>query len=212
MPILRNTRHERFAQSVAAGASLIDAYRAAGYRVQTASASRLARKVAGRIEELKAEAARAALEKLDISEARVLREYARIAFADLRRAMEWFGELTTQEEHSADGGTLQVKHTISNHVRLISAAELDDDTAAAIAEVRYSNAGGLSLKLHSKLAALDALADYLAIAKRPRPRHADDDGLPEAPAEMSPRETARRIAFALARAAHDQPPADQEPP
>jgi hypothetical protein len=59
MPELRNSRHEKFAQAVARGASLADAYAEAGYRRFRSSASRLLSyaDVAARVEELKRETA-----------------------------------------------------------------------------------------------------------------------------------------------------------
>jgi phage terminase small subunit len=79
MPVLANARHERFAQEVAQGKSLTDAYAAAGYKADDGNASRLAAKphMAARIDELKAEAAEAA----GISAQQVLDAIAAIAFA-----------------------------------------------------------------------------------------------------------------------------------
>ena len=41
MPILRNARHEQFAQQLAGGATAIDAHRAAGFRADRGNATRL---------------------------------------------------------------------------------------------------------------------------------------------------------------------------
>ncbi len=63
MPVLENSRHEKFAQGLAQGMSAAEAYKAAGYEakgnVAEAAASRLLRdvKVASRVEELKQRAA-----------------------------------------------------------------------------------------------------------------------------------------------------------
>ena len=58
MPILANSRHERFAQAVAAGHSASDAYEAAGYTPSRHHASRLATNgnVKARIAELQGKA------------------------------------------------------------------------------------------------------------------------------------------------------------
>jgi len=79
VPVLANARHERFAQEIAQGKSLTDAYAAAGYKVDDGNASRLAARphMAARIDELKAEAAEAA----GISAQQVLDAIAAIAFA-----------------------------------------------------------------------------------------------------------------------------------
>ncbi len=75
-----------------------------------------------------------------ISADAVLAEYARIAFADIRDAVE-FG-----------GGTVTIK----------ASSELPDDVAAALSEVSRT-AQGLRVKFHSKIAALEALARHMGL-------------------------------------------------
>ena len=82
--------------------------------------------------------------KMEITAERVLREYARIAFADSRQIMSW----------GPDGVTLR------------DSTELTDDEAAAVAEVAETlgtdkGGGSIRLKTHSKIAALEALAKHL---------------------------------------------------
>ncbi len=199
MPVLANPRHEFFAQELAAGKTMMAAYAAAGYRSSASAASRLAKDVAMRVEELRAETTQKAADEDAITQERILKEYARIAFADIRKVVNWVGELVTEEDRPDGGGVLVVKNMISNHVRLKSASEIDDDIAAAIAEVRHSNAGGLSVKLHPKLPALDALADHLGISKPQRVEHSGQSGGPIETLDLSLHEAGRRIAFALAR-------------
>ncbi len=59
MPVLKNTRHERFAQNVAKGMSATEAYEKAGYKRNDGSAGRLHRnaQVKERIAELQNRAA-----------------------------------------------------------------------------------------------------------------------------------------------------------
>lgn len=59
MPVLRNARHEAFAQALAAGQSASDAYVTAGYRQSRSAASRLSTNVniERRVREIKARAA-----------------------------------------------------------------------------------------------------------------------------------------------------------
>jgi phage terminase small subunit len=71
---------------------------------------------------------------------RVLEEYARIAFADIRNYADWDGA----------GVTLRPPE------------ELSDDDAAAIAAIT-PGAGGARLRLHDKKAALAALARHLGL-------------------------------------------------
>lgn len=106
---------------------------------------------------------------------RLLLEYTRLAFSDIRAVADWGPEGLTPKLPSA----------------------LSDDEAAAIAEVSTSggkNGGGVKLKLHDKKKALDAIARHLGLfTKRldtdPDPR--DDDALPA-------REILRRKLAALA--------------
>lgn len=81
MPILENTKHEKFAQELAKCNSQDAAYVAAGYRANASHASRLARngKVKGRVAELVA----AGAEKAEVDVARVLAELAKIGFANM---------------------------------------------------------------------------------------------------------------------------------
>jgi len=80
---------------------------------------------------------------------RVLREYARIAFADIRRVT------TSDKEHG---------------LQLRPLAELSDDDAAAIAEVSSDGDGKKSrIKLHDKKRALDAIARHLGLFGKPKP-------------------------------------------
>ncbi len=63
MPILRNQRHERFAQEIARGLAACRAYEAAGYKPNDGSAGRLHRnaQVLARVRELQGEAAELAV-------------------------------------------------------------------------------------------------------------------------------------------------------
>jgi phage terminase small subunit len=87
-------------------------------------------------------------ERTRITADRVLKEYARIAFADIRQFMRW------------DGKTAQMRPE----------TEIGDDQAAAIAEL-YFGAGRQAsrLRLHDKKAALDALARHLGLFDPRRP-------------------------------------------
>jgi phage terminase small subunit len=91
---------------------------------------------------------------------RVLQEYARIAFADIRRI--------------ADFG--------SGHLKVREGGEMSDDDAAAIAQVTpATRGGGARVRLYDKKAALDAIARHLGLFSPPSKRHpqTDDTALPE---------------------------------
>jgi phage terminase small subunit len=105
---LSNARHERFAHEYMVDLQAGNAARRAGYSERTADQSgyRLLRKpkISGRIAALQAEVT----SRLEITVERVLLEAARLAFSDPRRLFD------------ADGNLKPI-------------AELDDDTAAALA-------------------------------------------------------------------------------
>lgn len=78
--------------------------------------------------------------KTGITAERVVQEIARIAFADPRDVAQW--------------DALQVRARDSD--------ELTDDAAAAISEIK-STKDGVSVKLHSKVAALEQLAKHVGL-------------------------------------------------
>lgn len=89
---------------------------------------------------------------------RVLQEYARIAFADIRRI--------------ADFG--------SGYLKVRDESEMSDDDAAAIAQVTPATGGkgGVRVKLYDKKAALDAIARHLGLFSAPRARYQQPPGTP----------------------------------
>ena len=124
------------------------------------------------VEDVEASAAR-----LGITRERVLREYSRMAFANLRDIADW------------DAEGLEVKPS----------RDLTDDEAAAVAEIVTGASGGkpYRVKLHDKKPALDAIARYLgmtaptnAAMQQVEPRQ--DDG--ENPREILARKIARLAA------------------
>jgi phage terminase small subunit len=79
-----------------------------------------------------------------ITQDQVLREYARLAFSDLRQVASWG----------------------PNGLTVIPSAALGDDAAAMLAEVhetRTAAGGTVRVKLHEKRGALDALARHLGL-------------------------------------------------
>lgn len=81
MPMLANPRHERFAQELAKGTSVPQAYYLAGY-IGICNISRLKNHppIAARVEELLTEGAR----RTEVTAAATITELGRIAFADIR--------------------------------------------------------------------------------------------------------------------------------
>ena len=108
--------------------------------------------------------------RLGITADRVLIEYARIAFADLRHIVDW-----------GPGGVV-----------IKPPDEISDGDAAAISEIAPGAAGTYRIKFYDKKAALDAIARHLGMFPA-APRRRDEDASTD-PAE-DPREVlARRLA------------------
>lgn len=163
MPVLKNSRRELFAQEVAKGKTLFEAHQIAGYAANDGNAAklRILPEVDARIMEITGKAA----ERAGITVERVLAELSKIGFSDIRKAVDWSGVMVEEEDNPDGGDTLVIKHIHSNLVRLISAKDIDDETAAAISEVRQSPTGGLSIKLHDKRAALVDIGKHLGMFK-----------------------------------------------
>lgn len=164
MPVLKNAKHEAFAQGLAAGKRPTAAYVDAGYKPSPASATRLSKsvKVSERVTELIGRGA----DRAEINVARVLRELARLGLSDVRQLVD-------------DSGRLRPLH------------ELDDDTAAAIASVEVVTRPGAEvddqgnrtieyvhkIRLWDKNAALDKIAKHLGMFVD-RMEHSGPDGGP----------------------------------
>jgi phage terminase small subunit len=159
MPILRNPRHEAFAQALVSGMSLGQANVAAGYRNGNRKAAWITRqnpKIAARIVELTEEklaAERLAREraqvKFDLSAERILGELARIALANMQDYVTI----------GPDGET-----------RFIDPAHLSRDQAAALQEMsieEFTDRGKtkrrVRYKLADKRAALVDLGKHLGL-------------------------------------------------
>ena len=125
-----------------------------------------------RIEELRSEVAK----RNDVTVDRLVTELASIAFANIKKAVRWHGALITEEDNPDGGDVLVIKNIYSNAVELVSSDELDDETAAAIAEVSQT-ANGVKIKFHDKLAALEKLAKHLGMFVE-RHEHTGKDGKP----------------------------------
>jgi phage terminase small subunit len=111
-----------------------------------------------------------AAKRVEIDQARVLAELGKIGFSDIRRAIAWRSNVAVaaidlDEEMRAieEGG--EIRHQITNQVELISSDEIDDDTAAAIAEISMTDKGGLKVKFHDKRGALVDLGRHLGMFK-----------------------------------------------
>jgi phage terminase small subunit len=159
-------RQEAFAAGVAQGLSQAESYRRAYPRSKKwkdetvysrASELMADRKISGRVNELMAKAAAAN----EVTQERIVKELARIAFGNKRAVMAW-----------GPGG-----------VALRASVDLTDDEAAMVAEVQetVTQAGSsLKLKAHDKVKALELLGKHVGMFSD-KVQVSNPDGSPIAP-------------------------------
>jgi phage terminase small subunit len=137
----------------------------AGYSAKTASSQgeRLLRNV--EVDKAISAAMKLRAERTDITADRVLNELAKIGFADIRKAVKWTSSLITEEDQPDGGDVLVIKHVVTNNIQIVASEEIDEDTAAAIAEISQNATGGIKVKLHDKRAALVDLGRHLGLFK-----------------------------------------------
>ena len=121
-------------------------------------------------------------ERTGITADKVLAELAKIGFADIRKAIRWYSQANiAQIDADEDGQALveegALRFAVANQVELVSSDEIDDATAAAIAEIGQSSTGALKVKLHDKRAALVDIGRHLGMFKD-RVEHTGKDGGP----------------------------------
>lgn len=155
----------------------------AGYSERTAEvqASRLLSN--DKVAEAVAAGKKARSERTEITQDQVLREYARLGFADIRKAVAW----GSVPEINADGERIYP-------VELKASEDMDDDTAAAVSEVSLT-AQGVKIKMYDKKAALDSIARHLGMFID-RTEHTGKDGGPIQTEDVSARD---RIVSRLSR-------------
>lgn len=101
--------------------------------------------------------------RVGITQDMVLRELAKIGFSDIRKVVRW-GETMVR---MADGEEGEADDMVPYHgLALIDADEIDDNTAAAIAEVSQGR-DGLKVKLHDKKSALVDIGRHLGMFAAP---------------------------------------------
>jgi phage terminase small subunit len=95
--------------------------------------------------------------RLEVKADDVIRELVKIGFQDIRKAVRWGrSPIDTKSENASPNG-------LGNFpVELVPSEEIDDDTAAAIAEVSLTERG-IKIKMHDKRAALESLGKHFGI-------------------------------------------------
>ena len=101
------------------------------------------------------------LDKLEVTNERILAEMAAIAFSDMRKIVKWGADM--RAIHNADGQIIGY----TSGVGVIGSDEIDDQTAAAISEVAETK-DGIRIKLHDKKDALRLLGNDRGLFKDTR--------------------------------------------
>lgn len=94
-----------------------------------------------------------------ITQDMVLRELAKIGFSDIRKVVRWGETMVRMVDAEDEGADDMVPY---HGLALIDSAEIDDDTAGAIAEVSQGKEG-LKVKLHDKKGALVDIGRHLGM-------------------------------------------------
>lgn len=168
-------KQQRFIEEYLVDLNATQAAIRAGYSAKTAceQGSRLLANV--KIANALAEAQEKRSERTEITQDMVLRELAKIGFSDIRKAIKWNSNVAvaapTMDPDAFDvdemmqSGIPDIKPMITNQVELVDSDQIDDDTAAAIAEISQTDKGGLKVKLHDKRAALVDIGRHLGLFK-----------------------------------------------
>ena len=152
-----NDKQRRFVEEYLVDLNATQAAIRAGYSVRTAKSQgqRLLTNVDVAAAITKAQEKRST--RTGITQDRVLAELAKIGFADIRKAVRWGrnpGDVTSE---NADPNGLNIYP-----VSLVPSEEMDDDTAAAVAEVSLTQTG-VKIKMYDKRAALVDIGKHLGM-------------------------------------------------
>jgi len=168
MPSLPNARWEAFAQALARGETQAEAYRQVYGKTSYASASTLANRppVIKRVAELRQKVEAKIVAKVaapaiaaNISKARVAEELAKIAFADISKAVVWGTRKVAVQQQGRNAGAVELTvEETRTFVEFLDSESLPPEITAAISEIKMSAEGAITLKFHDKRAALMDLA------------------------------------------------------
>lgn len=156
MPVLKNPRHELFAQELAKGRSQAEAYAAAGYKPDDSHAARLAGN--GRVAERVQEIVGAAAERAGITVQGILEELARIGFSNMLDFCRVEGVDLVHDFSKLSRDQAAAIHELVVETRTdYTAGEDAEREAVPIRKVRF--------KLADKRAALVELGKHLGMFK-----------------------------------------------
>jgi phage terminase small subunit len=162
MPILRNPRHEAFAQALVSGMSLGQANVAAGYRNSNRKAAWITRqnpKIAARITELTEDklvdeklAREKAKVKLDITTERTIAEIAKIAFANMLDYVRF------DDQGQPHFDLVSLRYDQGSAIQELIIDEYVDGRGKGARQVKR-----VRVKLASKIDALNSLGKHLGL-------------------------------------------------
>lgn len=157
MPMLRNPRHEKFAQLRADGMTGPKAYVAAGYMYNPSNATKLTHNaiVSERIDELR----RGPIAAHEISREWVVAKLKAIAEAKITDVASWGEAVPTLVPGTPSDDPdepAEPEYRMIQKVELVPSDKLPEHIRDAIAEVSHTSRG-IRVKMHSKLDALDKL-------------------------------------------------------
>lgn len=109
-------------------------------------------------------------QRTNITADKVLEELAKIGFSDIRKAIKWYSQtsvaaIDSDADMQALAGEGEIRFAVANQVELVSSDDIDDDTAAAIAEIGQTSTGALKVKFHDKRGALVDIGRHLGMFK-----------------------------------------------
>lgn len=148
-----NAKQSRFVEEYLIDLNATQSAIRAGYSPKTAGQQAFDLLKKPEIEEAIAEAKQRRSKRTEITQDMVLREYAKIGFADIRKAVAWGSEPLPTENPDDDR---------IYPVELIASEQMDDDTAAAVSEVSLT-AQGVKIKMYDKKGALDSIGKHLGM-------------------------------------------------
>lgn len=154
MPLLRNPRHEKFAQLRADGMPIMAAYQQAGYAPSNSNSVRLNgnERVSARIDELR----RQASTNQEVTRDWVVAKLRAIVDAKITDIASW-GEAVPTLVPNPDGEeSAEPEYRLIQKVELTASDKLPEHLKGAISEVSHTSRG-IRVKMHSKLAATDQL-------------------------------------------------------
>lgn len=200
-------KQKRFVEEYLVDLNATQAAVRAGYSAKTAQeqSSRLLSNVM--VQQAIREAQEARSQRTEITADRVLQELAKIGFADIRKAIRWgrtvaipvdYGDAVVNAMESTDHADNGDPVKVHTDIALIASDEIDDDTAAAISEIKQTKEG-LAIKFHPKLEALGKIGQHLGMFKEKVELTGKDDG-PIEMADVTDRERAKALAALIAKA------------